>query len=192
MNLDYENFVARMGSFEMDVDEIGQRKDVNLTHFVKITEENQELYHFGVPGMRWGHRKSQYSANELSSRQKSKASKEYKKLAVKTEQDFANNQTNMYVKAHNKTADEWNGRKLEEFNKKNDSKSKDYEARYMKQVEKDLAKNLNQVHLEFMDNNPNYKKAKELVKKYDMLKYDDLAKDNTDFIETMRKQVSKQ
>lgn len=29
-----------------------------MSKFIKITDDNQELMHFGVPGMRWGHRKT--------------------------------------------------------------------------------------------------------------------------------------
>ena len=40
-----------------------------MSEFIKITEENQELYHFGVKGMRWGHRSGNrvdVAANKIS------------------------------------------------------------------------------------------------------------------------------
>lgn len=50
---DYDNFVARMGSFDMDTEEIINPKD--------------ELLHFGIPGMKWGHSKNGYRSTSVRS-----------------------------------------------------------------------------------------------------------------------------
>ena len=38
-----------------------------MTTFIKITEENDELYHFGIPGMHWGHRKTSSTLQKIGS-----------------------------------------------------------------------------------------------------------------------------
>lgn len=76
---DYENFIARMGSFDMNSEDF-----LDLNHsesrFLKITGE--ELYHYGVPGMRWGNRKGSIKSAVVG--------------AAKKYADFANN-TNKQV-----------------------------------------------------------------------------------------------
>lgn len=89
MDKDYDNFVARMGSFEMDTSEFEGMEEKELTHFVKIVDSN-ELSHFGVPGMRWGHRKSNSESNvsdrktkrdlKKKQREQTKADNKYEKL----------------------------------------------------------------------------------------------------------------
>ena len=155
--------------------------------YVAITKDNLE--HSGVKGMKWGHRKQQYSAVELSSRQKKKASRDYKKAMVKVEQSMYDHNADLTVKAYNKTAKEYNGHKIDDFNKKHDPKDKDYDESYQEQFNKDIHKNLDKIRLDHITNNPNYIKAQELVKKYDMTKYDDLVKDNQDFMDTITQQI---
>lgn len=61
MEKDYQNFVDRMGSFEDTIEISGD----NLEHSNKIVTrnrsaliDNNELSHFGIPGMHWGHHKA--------------------------------------------------------------------------------------------------------------------------------------
>lgn len=51
MDSSYDNFVARMGSFDDSLDI--QIPDDELKH----SKDNQELRHFGTKGMKWGRRK---------------------------------------------------------------------------------------------------------------------------------------
>ena len=56
MDKDYENFVARMGSFDMDIDTM----DIN--------SNKDELTHYGVLGMKWGkHSKTGYRSTSIRS-----------------------------------------------------------------------------------------------------------------------------
>lgn len=74
MDKDYENFVARMGSFE-DTFEMG--------------EDTEELKHFGVLGMRWGHSKTGYKStgvrSALARRSNDKTDASFKEWGKKAE-----------------------------------------------------------------------------------------------------------
>lgn len=59
-NKDYDNFVARMGSFDDNFDDIFEGIDLN-SHIKGVShmDDNQRaLSHFGVPGMKWGVRRA--------------------------------------------------------------------------------------------------------------------------------------
>ena len=151
-----------------------------MSQYVKIIGD--ELLHYGVPGMKWGKRKSSYSSTELSDRQKRKAGKQYKRQASKLAQEIATNRTKLTVDAYNKTAEEYNNGKIDAYNKKHSPKSKDYDEGLEKQFNKDFSKNLNKMQLDNIYKSPNYAKSQAIVKKYDMMKYDDLVKKNAEFI----------
>jgi hypothetical protein len=152
-----------------------------------------ELQHFGVKGMKWGQRKQRYDASELSTRKKKKLSAEYKKMSIDAEQDFYNKESSMYVTAYNKTVNKWNKYKPDEFNKAmnhlNNADSPAYEKKYLAAFEADLNKTVDKVRASTLLNSSLSKKAEEFAKKYDMVKYDDLAKDNFEFSKELRKIV---
>lgn len=83
-NKDYDNFVARMGSFDDNFDDIFEGIDLH-SHIKGVShmDDNQRaLSHFGVPGMKWGVRRAaKYDikirkANAKAQKQDSKGNKE--------------------------------------------------------------------------------------------------------------------
>ena len=101
-NKDYDNFVARMGSFDDNFDDIFEGIDLN-SHIKGVShmDDNQRaLSHFGVPGMKWGVRRSYDSAGILNtkSQQKMKTKAETTLGRKITPQDFGGKITNRGIK----------------------------------------------------------------------------------------------
>ena len=157
-----------------------------------------ELYHHGIKGMRWGVRRYQNADGSLTPAGRKRVSKEYKKTADEVTKTLNRNSTDMYVKSYNKAADYMNSGGIDKFNKRQEKKyGKKYQERdgymddYMKLFDKKLTENLNKSLNDFYVSDKNVQKARDLVKKYDMTKWDDLAKQNEAAIEDVRKTVEK-
>ena len=82
---------------------------------------------------------------------------------------------------------------IEKFNKSqqkkygNDyAKRSGYEDDYMAMFSKEVERNLSKSILEFRSKDANYQKADALVKKYDMTKWDDLARSNQEAVDYFR------
>ena len=104
----------------------------------------------------------------------------------------------MYINAYNKAADYMNGGGIDKFNAKqrkkygkNYTQRDGYERDYMKEFDRKLAENFNKSINDFYKNNKYYSKSKELVKKYNMTKWDDMAKRNETEVEKIRQVVEK-
>ena len=163
-----------------------------------IEDYNAQLYHHGIKGQKWGVRRFQNKDGSLTPAGKKRISKQYKKIAVATTKDIADNAANLWVDAYNKSAQEMNDGGIDKFNKaqrkkygENYAERDGYMSDYEELFDKVMTKNLNQVKYEFMSNNSNYKKSKELVDKYGMTDWDELAKDNESAIVELRKIVEK-
>lgn len=159
--------------------------------------EPDELYHHGVKGMKWGVRRYQNKDGSLTNAGRKKISKQYKKQSVKVTRDLQNQQSSMWVKSYNKTADYMNGGGIDKFNKQQEKKyGKDYAKRddymdnYQKLFNEKMNQNLNKTLNEFYSNNKNVQKSRDLVEKYKMTKWDDLAKQNESIIEELRNTVN--
>ncbi len=66
---DYQNFVERMGSFDLDLSEIDPKVHIKM-------EEDKNLAHFGILGMKWGVRRTDAQLGRAS---KSSSSDDYQK-----------------------------------------------------------------------------------------------------------------
>lgn len=170
----------------------------NIYIFSRSNQE--ELYHHGVKGMKWGVRKYQNSDGTLTDIGKNKVSKEYRKYLNKASKDINKGYSKRYRKAYNEAANEMNNGKAEQYNKEYDKKlgkratnhdyvnDKSYVDGYEKLFEKTMSKHYNRALIHDICSNSNYKKAQLLCIKYSMEKFDDYAKSNLDGIEQLRKQ----
>ena len=160
--------------------------------------KGNELKHHGVKGRKWGKRRYQNPDGSLTLAGQKRISKQYKKMADKVSNSLSRNYSSMYVKSYNKAADYMNGGGIDKFNKQQEKKhGKNYAKRdgyandYRKLFDKKLTEEMNKTLDNFYSTDKNVKKARNLVEKYGMTKWDNLAKDNEAAIEDVRKTVEK-
>ena len=154
---------------------------------------NTNLEHHGIIGMHWGVHRYQNEDGSLTKKGKRKVSAQYKKQKNAGDKEMAKQYTNLYVKAYNKSADTMNNGGIDKFNtaqrKKygdNFSKRQGYEEDYEKQFNKLLSQNLDKTLYDFRSSTPAYQKADELVKKYNMKSWNELAKSDYEVIDKLR------
>ena len=156
-----------------------------------------ELYHFGIKGMKLGVRRYQNKDGTLTPKGRARASKQYKKYMGKAVDKVETSDN--WLKGYNRAADKMNNgltdRYNNEYKKKLGSKAKnhdylnddDYNNGYEDLFDSVLNKELASVKLESYRNDKNYKKAQALVKKHKMESFENLVKENNDYISELKK-----
>lgn len=156
-------------------------------------DRNMELYHYGVLGMKWGRRRYQNKDGSLTEAGKERVRKEYKKNIKKGVSTLSRRYQKMYVDSYNKAADYMNSKGIDKFNSGQKKKYGDnyarrsgYEDDYLEFFGDRFAKTLSQSLDDFYRSDPDVQKARDLVKKYNMTEWDDLARDNEAAINSIR------
>lgn len=159
---------------------------------------NTELYHYGIKGMKWGVRRYQNADGSLTASGRKKISKQYKKLSVKAGKEMNRSANDWNVKSYNKAADYMNGGGIAKFNEQQKKKYGEkfaqrdgYVSDYQKLFNRKFTENFNQTLNDFYSSNKNVQKGRDMVKKYDMTKWDDFARKNEAAIEDVRRSVEK-
>ena len=152
-----------------------------------------ELEHHGILGMRWGVRRYENADGSLTEKGKKKVSAEYKKQMIAGNTELSKKYNDLYVKAYNKSAESMSNGGVDKFNaaqkkKYGDdfSKRSGYEEDYVATFNKLFSQNLEKTLYDFSLSNPIYQKADELVKKYNMTSWDELAKSNYEVADELR------
>ena len=173
----------------------------------RVMNNERYLVHHSILGQKWGVRryqnedgsltaagKARYltADGKLNDRGKKEISKQYKAEADKVTSDFSKNYQRMYVDSYNKAADKMNSGGIDKFNKQqqkkygnNYAKRSGYVEDYNRYFEKHFANEYNKALKEFYSTNEHYVKTKNLLDRYGMETWDDLARTNSQTIKEL-------
>ena len=155
---------------------------------------NNELYHHGVKGMKWGVRRYQNADGSLTAAGRKKVSKQYNRHIKQTTARVSRNNKKRYRDAYNETADYMNNGGIDKYNKAyakklgKKAKNHDYknDAEYDRGMQEAfnslMTKKYNQSLIREIKSDPSYQKAKFLCEQYDMTSFDSKAKETEDLV----------
>lgn len=158
-----------------------------------------ELYHFGIKGMKWGIRRYQNADGSLTAKGQAMASKKYKKYMNRANEEVVTREN--YVKAYNRAADKMNNGLTDKYNRDYDKKlgakakdhdflnDKEYNDGYNKLWDSVMSKEYDSVMSEAYTSNSNYKKAQQLADRYNMESFDDMVRQNREAIKAGKKYI---
>lgn len=157
------------------------------------------LEHHGILGMKWGVRRYRNPDGTLTEAGKKRVSKQYRKYALRAQNDFNNDLTGIRIRTYNHAADKMNNGGIKKYNedydKKLGDKAKDHDystdEEYIKGYERLFKQELNKsaasVSIEYWESNKNYKKAKAIADKYSLYDIDDIAKSQYNMMNDLRR-----
>lgn len=158
--------------------------------------QDEIIYHHGIKGQKWGVRRYQNEDGSLTDAGRKRVSKQYKKASDKVVKELNKTGTKRYVDSYNKAADYMNAEGIRKFNESQEKKyGKDFAKRsgYVEDYEKffsdKFAEYFDRSLNDFYSTDKNYKKAKELVDKYSMTDWNELARSNEEAVASVRKSV---
>lgn len=161
-----------------------------------VYNDPNTLMHYGVKGMKWGVRRYQNKDGSLTPAGKKRYSKEYEKLSKKITKNVQRNANSIRIQSYNESADYMNRGGIERFNREQEKKygsnfasRSEYEQDYEKFFNDVWTKNADKRLYELYTSDKNYKKAQDLVNRYSMTSWDELARNNQSVIEDLRKRV---
>lgn len=147
------------------------------------------LYHHGIKGMKWGVRRYQNKDGTLTPAGRKRYAAEYDKYAKSAARDVAKQQTDIYVRAYNRSADWANNGGIDKFNAaqkkkygESYAKREGYESDYYRVFNSRLEKELRTETLNRIRTNPNYQKAQSIANKYSMYDWHEAARVDRDDI----------
>ncbi len=152
--------------------------------------------HYGVKGMKWGVRRYQNYDGSLIPAGKKRISKQYELETKKTMSTLKRSYNRMRLNAYNRAVDYMNDGGIARFNdaqrKKYGEKyteRDDYMQDYQKLFDAELTKRMNKSLDNFYKNNKHYRRGKALAERYKMTSWNELARNNEEKVNELRKLV---